>query len=141
MPEKPNTAAVTAAAAVSKVIVLPRCFEYRPHYYAEVRRDDKHPHHPINPITKSVNTVPALEDALVYFSSLFLREFVSTICVLVLNSRLGGDLFLASPIVSLYVNIVFRRPLNSPYVLTLGCLSAGDWRKANVAGYPGFIKE
>jgi hypothetical protein len=26
-------------------------------------------------------------------------------------------------------------------VLTLGCLSAGDWRKANVAGYPGFNKE
>ena len=87
------------------------------------------------------NTVPPLSDALIYFPSLFLREFVSVVCVLVLNSRLGGDIFLAGPLVTLYVSIVFRRPLISPYVLTLGCLSAGDWRKANVAGYPGFNRE
>jgi hypothetical protein len=96
----------------------------------------------INPGTKTPpNTVPSLSDIQIYFPSLFLREFVSTICQLVLNSRLSSDLFIASPIVTLYVNIVFRRPLNNPYVTTLACLSAGDWRKANVAGYPGFNKE
>ena len=96
----------------------------------------------INPGTKTPpNTVPSLSDIQIYFPSLFLREFVSTICQLVLNSRLSSDLFIASPIVTLYVNIVFRRPLNSPYVTTLACLSASDWRKANVAGYPGFNKD
>jgi hypothetical protein len=87
------------------------------------------------------NTVPTLSDALIYFPSLFMREFLSTICALVLNSRLSADLFIASPIVTLFVNIVFRRPLNNPYVTTFACMSAGDWRKANVAGYPGFNKE
>ena len=127
-----------AAAAVSRVIVLPHCFDYDCQHPPPTHGK---PHHPINPAAKCVHTVPELQDAVVYFTSLFLREFVSTVCALVLNSRLGGDLFLASPIVTLYVNIVFRRPLNSPYVLTLGCLSAGDWRKANVAGYPGFNKD
>jgi hypothetical protein len=37
--------------------------------------------------------------------------------------------------------IVFRRPLNNPYILTMACLSAGDWGKANVSGYPGFDKK
>ena len=74
----------------------------------------------------------------IYMSSLFIREYVSTICLLLLTSRLGGDIFIVGPIVTLYVNIVFRRPLNNPFVLTLACTSAGDWRKANVSGFPGF---
>jgi hypothetical protein len=82
---------------------------------------------------------PALEWAL-YFVSLFLREFLSVMCLLVLNSRLGGDLFIAGPIVTLYVSIVFRRPLLNPFVTTLACLSTGDWRNANVAGYPAYSK-
>jgi small basic protein len=80
-------------------------------------------------------------DTPVYFVSIFLREFVSTICLLVLSSRLSGDLFIAGPVVTLYVNIVFRRPLNNPFVATLACMSSGDWRDANVAGYPGFNKK
>jgi len=40
--------------------------------------------------------------------------------------------------ISFYVGIVFRRPIQNAFVLTLACLSSGDWRKANVAGYPGF---
>ena len=134
-----------ALPVVAKVLRIPSSY----YYYHRCEDDDRHqqarkkpPPPRINPHTPSLpNTVPSLADALVYFPSLFLREFVSTICVLVLNSRLSSDLFIASPVVSLYVNIVFRRPLNSPYVTTLACLSASDWRKANVAGYPGFNKD
>jgi hypothetical protein len=131
-------AATAAAAAAARKLVIPQFG-----YYDPTHTTHKQGYTRINPNTAKhfTHTIPPLSDALIYFPSLFLREFVSTVCVLVLNSRLGGDLFIASPLVSLYVNIVFRRPLNSPYVLTLGCLSAGDWRRANVAGYPGFSKE
>ena len=74
----------------------------------------------------------------VYFISLFLREWLATFCQLLLVSRLGGDVLFAGMMVTLYINIVFRRPLVNPFVLTLACLSAGDWKKANVAGYPNF---
>jgi hypothetical protein len=77
----------------------------------------------------------------IFLTSLFLKEFLSNVCILVLNSRIGKDNFLAGPIVTLYVLLVFRRPLNNPFVLTMACLSAGDWGKANVAGYPGFDKQ
>jgi hypothetical protein len=161
LPPHEERAAPTNAAlppALARLLRIPRQY-----YVRQVDLDDDdddtttnhygesaHHHHPakrgsgnrINPRTaRTPNTVPALGDALVYFPSLFLREFLSTICALVLNSRLGGDLFIAGPVVTLYVNIVFRRPLNNPFVTTLACLSAGDWRKANVAGYPGFSKE
>jgi hypothetical protein len=127
-----------------RVLNIPRCY-----YSRQVDIHDEHDcnnnsrkDNKINPSSPPTpNTVPLLSDAIIYFPSLFLREFVSTIVVLVLNSRLSSDLFIASPIVTLYVNIVFRRPLNNPYVTTLACLSAGDWRKANVVGYPGFNKE
>ena len=98
----------------------------------------------VEPATDAAPTSTACErsfDSLIYFSSIFLREFVSTICLLILNSRLGGDLFIAGPVVTLYVNIVFRRPLNNPFVSTLACMSSGEWKHANVAGYPGFNKE
>jgi len=136
-----------AAAAASRTMVLPPSLITTPtfEYYRSNHATQRHHYTKINPKSAKpaspTNTIPPLHDALIYFPSLFLREFVATICALVLNSRLGGDLFIASPLVTLYVNIVFRRPLNSPYVLTLGCLSAGDWRRANVAGYPGFNKE
>jgi hypothetical protein len=84
---------------------------------------------------------PPPYDPAIFFVSLFLREYLSTFCVLLLTSRLGGDMFLAGPIVNLYVNIVFRRPLINPFVLTLACASASDWKKANVSGFPGFNKE
>lgn len=76
----------------------------------------------------------------IFMTSLFLREFLSNFCVLVLNSRIGKDNFLAGPIVTLYVLLIFRRPLNNPFILTMACVSAGDWGKANVAGYPGYNK-
>ena len=79
-------------------------------------------------------------DTAIFLFSLFLRELLSNFCILVLNSRLGRDNFLASPIVTLYVILVFRRPLNNPFILTMACLSAGDWGKANVSGLPGFNK-
>lgn len=79
-------------------------------------------------------------NTMVILLSIFLREFVSTICLLILSSRLGGDLFIAGPIVTLYVCIVFRRPLNNPYVAFLACASSGDWKNANVSGYPWFKK-
>jgi hypothetical protein len=59
-------------------------------------------------------------------------------CLFILTSRLGGDLFIAGPLVTLYINIIFRRPINNPFVTTLACASSGEWKKANVAGYPGF---
>ena len=80
-------------------------------------------------------------NTMVILLSIFLREFVSTICLLILSSRLGGDLFIAGPIVTLYVCIVFRRPLNNPYVAFLACASSGDWRNANVSGYPWFKRD
>jgi len=80
-------------------------------------------------------------DTAIFLLSLFLRELLSNFCILVLNSRLGRDNFLAGPIVTLYVILVFRRPLNNPFILTMACLSAGDWGKANVSGLPGFKKE
>jgi hypothetical protein len=43
--------------------------------------------------------------------------------------------------VLLYINIVFRRPLINPFVSTLACWSTGDWKRANVAGYPGYSKD
>lgn len=81
---------------------------------------------------------PLIPDTFIYHASLFAREFISTLCLFLLRSRLNGSLFIAGPIVTFYINIVFRRPLNNPFVLTFACLSAGDWKKANVAGYPGF---
>ena len=81
------------------------------------------------------------EDTLIFLASLFIREFLSNFCTLVLSSRIGKDIFIAGPLVSLYMIIVFRRPLNNPYILTMACLSAGDWGKANVSGYPGFDKK
>ena len=77
-------------------------------------------------------------DIYIYLSSLFLRELLSTFTVLLLSSRLGGDMIFTPCIVNLYVNIVFRRPLINPFVLTLACVSAGDWQKANVSGFPGY---
>lgn len=96
------------------------------------------------PTNGSVESAPTnsspslLSDTLIYMTSIFLREFLSTTCQLVLAARLGGDLFFAGPVVSLLVNIVFRRPLINPFVASLACGSSGDWKKANVAGYPGF---
>jgi hypothetical protein len=58
-------------------------------------------------------------------------------CLFILASRLGSDLFIAGPLATLYINIVFRRPINNPFVATLACASSGEWKKANVAGYPG----
>jgi hypothetical protein len=84
------------------------------------------------------NTFPVGSDIFIYFVSLFLREFLSTMCLFILTSRLGGDLFIAGPLVTLYINIIFRRPINNPFVTTLACASSGEWKKANVAGYPGF---
>ena len=86
----------------------------------------------------SPNTVPVFSDAIIFFTSLFLREFLSTMCLFILMSRLGGDLFIAGPLVTLYINIVFRRPMNNPFVTTLACASSGEWKKANVSGYPGY---
>jgi hypothetical protein len=80
-------------------------------------------------------------DPFIYHTSLFIREYLSTFSQLLLTSRLGGDMLLAGPIVSFYVNIVFRRPMTNPLVLTLACASAGDWKRANVSGYPGFNAE
>lgn len=80
-------------------------------------------------------------DTMIFLGSLFIREFLSNFCTLILNSRLGKDNFLAGPLVTLYMIIVFRRSLNNPYILTMACVSAGDWGKANVAGYPGFDKK
>ena len=77
-------------------------------------------------------------DPYIFHASLFTREFVSTLLLLLLRSRLGSSLFIAGPIVIFYINIVFRRPLNNSFVLIFACFSAGDWKKANVAGYPGF---
>ena len=77
-------------------------------------------------------------DPAVFHASLFMREFLSTMCLILLQSRLGGSLFIAGPVVIFYVNIVFRRPLYNPFVLPFACFSAGDWKKATVAGYPGF---
>jgi len=104
------------------------------HYLAAETKDDK---------TIKIETSTTYSftwDSAIFFLFIFLREFVSTVCLLVLNSRLGGDLFIAGPIVTLYINIVFRRPLNNPYVALLACASSGDWKNANVAGYPGFNK-
>jgi hypothetical protein len=84
------------------------------------------------------NTFPDNSDAVIYFTSLFLREFASTMCLFILTSRLGGDLFIAGPLVTLYINIVFRRPMNNPFVTTLACASSGEWKRANVSGYPGY---
>ena len=70
------------------------------------------------------------------FISLFIREWLATFCLLLLCSRLG--VFFTGSIVTLFINIVFRRPVINPFVLTLGCASAGDWKRANVTGYPGF---
>ena len=95
----------------------------------------------IQDLTDTVTPPSNYMDSFIFFICIFLREFVSTICLLVLNSRLGGDLFIAGPIVTLYVSIVFRRPLNNPFVTTLACISSGDWKNANVAGYPGFDKQ
>jgi len=72
--------------------------------------------------------------------SLASREFLSTLAFFLLSTRLGGDLFIAGPVVTLYVNIVFRRPLINPLVTTLACGSKGDWKKANVSGMPRFDK-
>ena len=120
-----------------RTLVIPKCYYSRQGVDRHSEKKNR-----ISPFNSTPpNTVPTFSDAVIYFPSLFLREFVSTICVLVLNSRLGSDLFIAGPLVTLYVNIVFRRPTNSPYVMTLACMSAGDWRKANVAGYPGFSKD
>ena len=80
-------------------------------------------------------------DPLIFHLSLLLREFLSTMLLLLLNSRLGGSLFIAAPIVTFYINIVFRRPLNNPFVLMFACCSAGDWKRANVAGYPGYNRD
>jgi len=114
-----------------------------PYNYLGAEQNAKEEHLKQLPPTtaQSTATVDNLSDNLIYFSSLFLREFVSTICLLVLASRLGSDLFIAGPIVALYINIVFRRPLNNPFVSMLACMSSGEWRKANVAGYPGFSRE
>ena len=93
-----------------------------------------------SPDTKAAqsNTVDIPQsDITIFWLSLFIREFASTLSILVLNSRLGKDNFLVGPIVTLYINLVFRRPLNNPFVLTMACMSRGDWGKANVAGYPG----
>ena len=90
------------------------------------------------PVEPSDRIPPLVPDAVIYHASLFAREFISTLCLLLLRSRLNSSLFIAGPIVTFYISIVFRRPLNNPFVLTFACLSAGDWKKANVAGYPGF---
>ena len=79
------------------------------------------------------------EIPLIYFS-LFMREWLSTYCLLLLNARLGGDFFIAGSVVSIYINIVFRRPLMNPFITIFACASAGDWKKANVSGYPQYKK-
>ena len=89
-------------------------------------------------------TIPKANDIYdtgIFIGSLFVREFLSTFCLLVLNSRLGKDNFIAGPIVTMYVNLFFRRPINNPFVLTMACLSSSDWGKANVVGYPGLTKD
>ena len=80
-------------------------------------------------------------DTLIFHISIVLREFISTMCLILMQSRLGSSLFIAAPLVTFYIGIVFRRPLNNPFVLTFACVSAGDWKNANVAGYPGFRKD
>ena len=63
-------------------------------------------------------TPPA--DTGIYLSALCAREFGATFCQLLLASRLGGDVFYAGCLVTLYVNVVFRRPM----ALAAGCLLA-----------------
>lgn len=74
----------------------------------------------------------------IVWASLAIREYLSTLAFFLLLSRLGGDIFIAGPVVTLYVNIFFRRPLINPLVTTLACWSKGDWKRANVSGMPRF---
>ena len=76
----------------------------------------------------------------IVWASLCFREFLATFSALLLNSRLGGDIFIAGPVVTMYVNLVFRRPLINPFITSLACWSAGDWKKANVCGIPNYDK-
>ena len=83
---------------------------------------------------------PSTADTGIYLSALCAREFGATFCQLLLASRLGGDVFYAGSLVTLYINVVFRRPMVNPFVLALAVWSAGDWKRANVMGYPGMIE-
>ena len=83
---------------------------------------------------------PPTSDTGIYLFALCAREFGATFCQLLLASRLGGDVFYAGSLVTLYINVVFRRPMVNPFVLALAVWSAGDWKRANVMGYPGMIE-
>jgi len=65
------------------------------------------------PVEPSDRIPPLVPDAVIYHTSLFAREFISTLCLLLLRSRLNSSLFIAGPIVTFYISIVFRRPLNN----------------------------
>jgi len=87
--------------------------------------------------TKPAPTELTTCDTVIILASIFSRELLSNLCLFLLRSRLGGSLFIAGPMVTFYIGIVFRRPLSNPFVLALACFSAGDWKKANVVGFPG----
>ena len=59
-------------------------------------------------------------------SNILFPLHVSTYRLLLLNARLGGDFLIAGLVVSIYINIVLRRPLMNPFITIFACASAGD---------------
>jgi hypothetical protein len=92
----------------------------------------------MRPEDKPAKPQPYYHPTQIVWICLAIREFLATFSYLLLSSRLGGDIFIAAPIVTMYVNIFFRRPLINPFITTLACASSGDWKKANVSGMPNF---